>query len=103
MINRERGGALLTVLWLAAALSAIAFSLASSVRAEIERSSTVADGLRASYLATGSVERGIQWMIWGPDYGRNPAGGPKFWEPNLPRMVMTYPSGDAVVEMIPES
>src|SRR5260370_12548670 len=42
-------------------------------------------------------------MIWGPDYGNKPDGSPKFWGPNLARMVMTYPSGDAVVEMIPES
>ncbi len=75
MTNRsEKGGALLTVLWLAAALSAIALSLAASVRAEIEHSSATADGLRAAYLATGAVERGIQWMLWGADY-RLPTGG----------------------------
>ena len=28
---------------------------------------------------------------------------PRYWEPNLPRMTMHYPSGDAVVEMIPET
>jgi general secretion pathway protein K len=100
--SQQKGGALLMVLWLAAALSAIAFSLAASVRAEIEHSSTAADGLRATYLATGAVERGIQWMLWGPDY-RLPTGGPRFWEPNQPRMTMSFPSGDALIEMIPES
>jgi general secretion pathway protein K len=99
--HKNRGGALLTVLWLSAALGAISFALASTVRSEIERSSTQSDGLRAFYLATGSVERGIQWMLWGPDY-RNGDGTPKFWEPNLSRMIMRYPSGDAIVEMIPE-
>jgi general secretion pathway protein K len=99
--TRCRGGALLTVLWLSAALAAISFSLASSVRAEIERSSTNADGLRAWYLATGSVDRGIQWMLWGPAY-RNPDGSAQFWEPNRSRLPMRYPSGDAIVEMIPE-
>ncbi len=97
-----RGGALLAVLWLSAALAAIAFSVSATVRAETERVSTAADGLRAWYLATGSVERGIQWMLWGPLY-RNPNGSPRFWEPNLPRMYMSFPSGDAIVEMIPES
>ena len=29
-------------------------------------------------------------------------GSPR-WQPNQPRMYMTYPSGDAVVELIPES
>jgi general secretion pathway protein K len=72
------------------------------VRAETERVSTSADGLRASYLASGSVERGIQWILWGPAY-RDSNGAPRFWEPNMPRMYMSFPSGDAIVEMIPES
>ncbi len=50
------------------------------------------------YLATGSVERAIQWMMWGYTIG-----SPRFWQPNQPRMVMSYPSGDAIVELIPES
>jgi general secretion pathway protein K len=84
------------VLWLSAALAAIAFSVATSVRSETDRVGSSADGLRAWYLAEGSVERGIQWMLWGP-------GVPNRWRPNLPRMIMSYPSGDAIVEMIPES
>jgi len=42
-----RGGALLAVLWLSAALAAIAFSLANTVRGETERASTAVDGLRS--------------------------------------------------------
>ena len=99
--GNQRGGALLTVLWLSAALSAIAFSVATTVRTETERVGDSADGLRAAYLATGAVERGIQWMLWGPDY-RNQDGSAKFWEPNKPRLYMSFPSGDAIVEMIPE-
>src|ERR1700683_539910 len=53
--QRRRGSALLAVLWLTAALSAIAFSVASMVRAETERTSTAVDSLRAYYLATGSI------------------------------------------------
>src|SRR5579864_5082462 len=97
-----RGGALLAVLWLSAGLAAIAFSVSSSVRAETDRVSTAADGLRTWYLATGAVERGIQWMMWGGDY-RRPDGSPQFWERNQPRLYMSFPSGEAVVEMIPES
>jgi general secretion pathway protein K len=99
--HKTRGGALLAVLWMSASLAAIALSLASTVRSETGRAETNSDGLRAWYLATGSVERGIQWMMWGPDY-RNPDGSPRFWEPNTPRMFVTYPSGEAVIEMIPE-
>ncbi len=99
--GREKGGALLTVLWLSAALAAIAFSVATTVRSETDRVSSSAQGLRAFYLASGSVERAIQWMMWGSTV-RNPDGSPR-WQPNQPRMYMTYPSGDAVVELIPES
>jgi general secretion pathway protein K len=97
-----RGSALLAVLWMAAALAAIAFSVSSTVRSETDRVSTSADGLRAQYLAAGAVERGIQWMMWGEDY-RNQDGSARFWRPNLPRMYQHFPSGEAVVEMIPES
>jgi general secretion pathway protein K len=96
--NSERGGALLAVLWLAAALSAIAFSVAVTVRSETDRVASASDGLRAAYLATGSVERAIQWMEWGYTNGVS-----RFWRPNQPRMVMSFPTGDAVVELIPES
>jgi general secretion pathway protein K len=100
--NARKGGALLAVLWLSAALAAIAFSVATSIRAETDRVFTSAEGLRAYYLATGAVDRAIQWMMWGPTY-RNPDGSPRFWQPNMPRMYMSFPSGDAVVELIPES
>jgi general secretion pathway protein K len=95
--GKEKGGALLTVLWVSAALAAISFSVATSVRSETDRVSTAADGLRAWYLASGSVERAMQWMLWGSDYQ------PKFWQPNKPRLYFSYQTGDVVVEMIPES
>src|SRR5262249_32029870 len=82
--GRQRGSALVAVLWMSAALAAIAFSVSSTVRSEIDRVTTSADGLRAYYLASGSVERGIQWMMWGGEY-RNQDGSPRYWEPNLPR------------------
>ena len=63
----EKGGALLTVLWVSAALAAIAFSISMSIRAETDRAGTAADGLRAMYLATGSVDRATQWLLWEPD------------------------------------
>jgi len=101
-VGGRRGSALLAVLWLSAALAAIGFSVSSTVRAETDRVSTSADGLRASYLASGAVERAIQWMVWGSAY-RKPDGSVMFWELNQPRMNMSFPSGAAVVEVIPES
>jgi general secretion pathway protein K len=99
----QKGGALLAVMWMSAALAAIAFSVSTLVRGEIDRVSSDSEGLRAHYLASGSVERGIQWMLWGPDHYANPDGSPRFWEYNQPRLFMRYASGDAVVEMIPEA
>ncbi len=90
------------MLWLSAALAAIGISVATTVRSETDRVSTDSDGLRASYLAMGAVERGIQWVSWGPAY-RNRDGSAKYWERNQPRINLTFPSGAAVVEVIPES
>ena len=59
-----RGSALLAVLWLSAALAAIAFSLSSTVRGETERTSTAVDGLRSYYLASGAIERASLELLW---------------------------------------
>ena len=58
-MKRRRGAALLAVLWLSAILAAIAFSVATTVRGETERTSTLSEGVRAYYLATGALERDI--------------------------------------------
>jgi general secretion pathway protein K len=100
--ERERGGALLTVLWLSAGLAAIGFSVASTVRTETERVSTAAEGLRASYLASGALERAIQWMAWGPAFLRAD-GSPLYWRQRQTRMTMNFPTGAATVELIPEN
>src|SRR5882762_1079367 len=98
----SRGGALLAVLWLSAALSAIAFSLANTVRGEVERTSTAVDSLRSYYLAEGGVERGILTMLWGL---RNqlPPGTPYRYSPANPVLLFSFPSGEARVEVIPEA
>ena len=98
----QRGGALLTVLWLVAALSAIAFSVATTVRTETERTSTHIEQVRAYYLATGALDRAILWMSWGSG-GRRPDGRPMFYEPGMAVLNMDFPSGIASVEIIPES
>jgi general secretion pathway protein K len=98
----ERGGALVLVLWMAAALAAIALSVSATVRGEAEHASALSEGLRAHYLATGSLERGVQWMMWGSG-ARNPDGSVRFWEFRKQRLPMSYPGGDVLVEMLPES
>ncbi len=88
-----RGSALLAVMWLSLALSAIAFSLASTVRGETERTSTAVDGLRSYYLATAAIDRAILYMQWGRQYYTNAT----------PVLRMAFPTGDVEVEVIPET
>lgn len=96
----RRGGALLIVLWLSAALAAIAFSVANTVRGETERTSTSLDGLRSHYIAEGAVERALLYMLWGSSY-HNPDGSVRFWEQGMPRLNLSFPGGEAQVEIIP--
>jgi general secretion pathway protein K len=98
----ERGSALVAVLWLSAAVSVIALALAAQVRNEVERASAYSQSLRAYYLATGSIQRALLWMQWGPST-RQPDGSAKYYQPPAPRMLFSYPDGFAVVEVIPES
>src|SRR5580658_2368078 len=98
----SRGAALLAVLWLAAALSAIAFTLANTVRGEIERSSTDADGLKAYYLAEGSIDRMLVYIEMGPAFV-GPDGKPRF-QPGITRtMRLDFPTGVVRAEYIPEN
>lgn len=98
----ERGAALLAVLWLSAALSAIAFTVATSVRAETERTTTDVDALRAGYLADGAIDRALLYIQWGPTH-RNADGTPKYFENPMPLMRFQFPTGVANVEIIPET
>lgn len=100
--KRQRGSALLAVLWLAAALSAIAFAVANSVRGETERASTEVEGLRAYYVATGAIDRALLWILWGPSI-RNPDGSPRYFRPPMPVIHFDFPSGTADVQVIPET
>jgi general secretion pathway protein K len=103
MCTERRGSALLAVIWLTAALSAIAFTVANTVRAETERTSTEVDSVKAYYLATGAINRAIVHIEWGPGY-RNPDGSSKFGgQGPLTVMQFEFPSGSAVVNLIPET
>jgi general secretion pathway protein K len=97
----DEGGALLAVLWVSAALAAMALSVATTVRGEIDRASTLAEGIRARFLAESGIERAIAYTQWGPGR-RNPDGTPQYFEPGMPRLVLPFPNGVALVEIIPE-
>jgi general secretion pathway protein K len=86
------------VLWVSAALSAIAFSMASTVRGETERTATALDSLRAYYLAVGGVQRCMVELLWSalhPDERIIPKGATS--------MLYDFPSGVVRVEILPEA
>ncbi len=100
----RRGSALLAVLWLTVALSAIAFAVAANVRGETERTSTSTESLRAYYLASGSIDRATLWVYWGMSGGYSyPDGSPRYYRPPMPYLHYSYPTGDVQVEVIPEA
>src|SRR6266571_4364792 len=90
----QRGSALLAVLWLSLALSAIAFSLASTVQGETERTATAVDGLRSYYLATGAIERAILYIQWGKSFPPSPDNDSPYYYPGRPILRMSFPTGE---------
>jgi hypothetical protein len=94
--NFQRGGALLSVMWFAAALTAIAFALSTGVRADFDRASVQADTLRAYYLAHGAVEATIRRIATSPRTAVDGQEAPLFL---LGQRFMTYRLGSGVVEV----
>jgi len=80
-------------MWLSLALSTIAFSLATTVQGETERTTTAIDGIRSYYLAAGAIERAILYMQWGGQY----------YTPATPVLRLPFPTGEVEVEVIPET
>jgi general secretion pathway protein K len=91
-INR-RGSALLTVLWLTAALSAIGLAVANNVRGETERAATNVDDAKSYFLARGGLERAALHLTWGKP----------FYFPGMPAVDLDFPAGHVRVEVIPEA
>ncbi|MDX2268510.1 MAG: hypothetical protein NW208_10425 [Bryobacter sp.] len=96
--KKERGAALLTVLWLTAALAMVVLSVASTVRGEIERSLAQQESLRAYYLARGAVERQLFRLRDAP------ATGLPFEALLLAnrRSFQRFVGGDVLVELVSE-
>jgi len=94
----RRGGALLAVLWLSVALSTIALTVASTVRGEVDRAATASDDTRAYFIAQSAINRTILYIQWGRTYGPG-----TYYQPGTPPLHLTFPGGDATVDVIPES
>lgn len=95
-LHDDRGGALLAVMWFAAALTAIAFALSSGVRADFDRASVQADSLRAYYLAHGAIEATIRRIAASPRVPVEGQSAPLFLQG---QRFMTYRFEGGVVEV----
>ena len=100
--NSRRGSALLTVLWLTAALSAVGLAVAANVRGETERAATGLDDARSYFIARGAIERAAMHILWGPTY-RTPDGEPIFFQQGQPAMDLDFPGAVVHVDVIPET
>src|SRR6516225_6205695 len=94
-LEQQKGSALLAVLWVSAALAAIGFSLASTVRSETERTATAVDGLRAYYLASGGILRATYELLWSVN---NP--GKRLIPQGSTEVEYTFPAGNVRVELL---
>jgi len=97
----NKGSALLTVLWLTAALSAVGLAVASNVRGETERTATSVDDAKAYFAARGAIEQAALHVLW-RDY-RDSAGTPLYYQVGQPLMNLDFPGAQVTVEIIPES
>jgi len=95
--SSRRGSALIAVLWLSAALSAIAFAMSVTVRGETARTGTSMDDLRSYYLASAGVQKATVELLWTATQG---AG---LIPENSAYVDYTFPSGTTHVEIIPEA
>jgi general secretion pathway protein K len=98
----RKGSALLMVLWLTAALSAVGLAVATNVRSETERTETNVDDTRSYFVARGAIERAALHVLWGKQYFTE-EGRPIYYVPGNPSMDLAFPSADVHVDIVPET
>ena len=94
----RRGGALLAVLWLVIAMTAIALALSRGVRSEVDRASLHVDSTRAYYLAQGGIEATLRRIARRSDPDRPERDftlGRRYYQ-------YQFPTGSVEVEIIGE-
>jgi general secretion pathway protein K len=95
----QRGGALLAVLWLSVAMTAIAFALSRGVRSELDRASLNVDSTKAYFLAQGAIEATIR-RIARPVDPENPG---RDFVVGVRLLHFDFPTGSVDVEVAGES
>jgi general secretion pathway protein K len=96
------GSALLMVLWLTAALSAVGLAVANNVRGETERTETNIEDARSYFAARGAIERAALHILWGRLYFTED-GRPIYYVYGAPSMELSFPGADVHVDVIPEA
>ncbi len=99
--RNRKGSALLTVLWLTAALSAIGLAVANNVRGETERTSTGVDDTKSYFIARGAIERAALHVLWRAYADSN--GQPLYFRTGQPVMNLDFPDAQVTVDIIPET
>src|SRR5271165_4938742 len=93
MSRNRKGSALLTVLWLSAALAAISLAVSSNVRGEADKALTNTDDAKSYFVARGAIDRALLHMQWGKD----------FYIYGQPTIDLAFPEAQVHVEIIPET
>jgi general secretion pathway protein K len=101
MQTRRSGSALLTVLWLTAALSAIGLAVATNVRSETERTSTSVDETKSWFVARGAIEQAALHIFW-QNY-RDSSNQPLYYRPGQAVLNLDFPAAQVSVRIIPET
>lgn len=106
MRDKQTGVALLAVLWLTVALSALAFATAYLVRTEVEAAANRIEAAQGAFLARGAIEAAVDTIarstFLSPAARGEAAATPEFvagqrWLP------YEFPGGRCVVEVVPEN
>ena len=97
----ERGAVLLLVLWLTAALSFVALSMALSARTELTATSYRLHSEQARFLARGALEQAIHVVF--RDSSLQDAREQPLYDPERPYLDFAYETGAARVALIPET
>jgi general secretion pathway protein K len=100
--RNKNGSALLMVLWLTAALSALGLAVASNVRSETGRTETNVEDARSWFEARGGLERAALHMLWGRMYYTED-GRPIYYVSGSPEIDLDFPEASVRVDVIPET
>lgn len=102
-MSTRRGGALLAVMWLSIAMTAVAFAMSRYVRTEYDRASLSIDSTRAYFLAHGGVEAALRHLARPNSRRRDDESEGAGFRTGQRFMQFDFPTGKVDVEVIGES